>query len=144
MPDGQDEIAIEEHVDFAVPDVARLPRLGILDLRGPQDDEERVVVALYLRALVRGQCVLDSQIVESEFFLNFRRSGSSGSKRPIQTKVSARSRTSLMSSSGDLANPPAFRIGDARDEVPARQSCRAHGAIVVAWRPCAIVPLPSR
>ena len=59
---GDDELRADEDRDLPEHD-----RLRLVDVAGrPQDEEQAVAVALELRALVRLDCVLDSELVEVE------------------------------------------------------------------------------
>ena len=59
---GEDEGRADEDVDLA-----ELDLLGLVEVpRRAKDDEQRVVVALELRSLVREDCVLDGERVELE------------------------------------------------------------------------------
>ena len=129
MPDRDDEIAAQEHVHLAVPHVARLAWLGIFDLRSAHDDEERVVVALDFRPLMRGKRVFDGQIVEAELLLHFPQ------QRLVRlVEANPHERVGALDDIADvverdLADLPPAGIGHARDDAARYLSRNGHGSL---------------
>ena len=75
MTDRDDVVRADEQMGLAVVD----PAGGRIEMRGAQDDEDRVAVPLELRPLVRAGGVLDREVVKRELLLDLPEHPSSGS-----------------------------------------------------------------
>ena len=108
---GDQIVAADEHVCFAELD------LGRDDLRGVQRDEQRIVVQLDLRPLMRVVRVLDGKVVQAEFLLQFVQQGFVGLVQADPDECILGPRQSLISSSVmSRSLRPSVRIGDAVDQ----------------------------
>ena len=79
LADADDVVLADEDAGLAEYDLALLERCRA------QHHEQRIAVDLELGHLVRGERILDCQLVQPELRLQMRRSCSVGSWKPIQT-----------------------------------------------------------
>ncbi len=87
-----------------------------LHLRGAQDDEERVVVAFDLRSLMGRERVFDGEIVKAELFLHLSEQRLVGLEEPDPDEGVGPLEHVADVVERDVADAPAFRIGDAGDD----------------------------
>ena len=137
MADGENDFLPEEHVNLAVLNGARFSGLLILDLSGPEHDEQRVLVTFELRPLMGRQRVLDCEIVEPELLLHLAKERLVGLEEANPHDESGALDDVADVVERHVADPPAVRIRDAGND-----AARGRQPIVVIRTIVTVLELP--